>query len=72
MIIIELLALVGVGCFGSRGLIKNKWWRDLTFYIIFYVIGLTLTTLLLFGVKLPYFFDVIEFFFKNKLHFGYR
>ena len=71
MIVIEIFVLTGLAIFGVREPIKKKWWKELTVYIFFFIIGSSLLLFEAAGVKLPFIIDSIESFFKNVLHFKY-
>lgn len=71
MLYLEIVLLAGLAYFGARGLVKKKWWKELSFFAVIFAMGATLLILQTQGVKLPYVVDELNKFFKNTLHLSY-
>lgn len=72
MIIAITAILIATGIFGTRTMIKNKWWRELAVYCILFLSGSILILLETAGVKLFNIGNGMEYIVKDILHLGYK
>ncbi len=67
MLLFEILFFIGLGWHGIREPLKKKWRRDLTVFVILFLLSFFILIMRSAGVQLPYLLDSVEAFFKSAL-----
>ncbi|HEX3046473.1 MAG TPA: hypothetical protein VHY08_17080 [Bacillota bacterium] len=60
-----------IGLFQAPGLIKDRQWRELSVFVIFYSMAFLLSLLYVLGVKIPSQFVVMRFVTEDLFHLKY-
>lgn len=63
MILLLFIIFIGVILFEVPGLVRKKYWRELTFFSLFLLVAFTLALLQVIGVKIPSPFNGINYLF---------
>lgn len=64
--------IIAIGVFGTRTMIKNKWWWELAVYCILFLGGSILIVLETADVKVFSFGQGMKYLVKDIFHLGYK
>lgn len=72
MIFLLIIVFIGIALFEVPGLIRKKYWRELTVFSIFLLLAFILSLLQTIGVKIPNPTKGMQYLVKDILHLNYR
>lgn len=72
MVILAVVFYIVIGFFGSRGLIKEKQWREFTAFIVLFSFGFTLIVLQTLDVEIPSPVKGIKLLVEDIMRLGYK
>lgn len=72
MIFLLILVFIGAIWVEVPGLIRKKYFRELTVFSVFLLTALVLALLQVMGVKIPTISSFIEYLVKDLLHLNYK
>jgi len=72
MIFLLTITFVAIGLFEAPALVRNKHWRELTVFLVFFLLAFTLALLQTVGVKIPNPIKGVEHLIKDILKISYR
>ena len=72
MIFLLIIVFIGIALFEIPGLIRKKYWRELTVFSIFLLLAFILSLLQAIGTKIPSPMKGIQYLVKDILHLNYR
>ena len=72
VIFLLIIVFIGIALFEIPGLIRKKYWRELTVFSIFLLLAFILSLLQAIGTKIPSPMKGIQYLVKDILHLNYR